>query len=78
MSSHVGINLGLGAYLDRTAVRASLICHPQGENRGTSATRNLGLSHAKGIYRAGRWHGSRLIRAPYDRVARLAARLLLR
>ncbi|SNS19115.1 coniferyl aldehyde dehydrogenase [Tropicimonas sediminicola] len=36
------------------------------------------LSHAKGIYRAGRWHGSRLIRAPYDRVARLAVRLLLR
>jgi len=37
-------------YLDRTTVRASLLHHPQGGNRGTSATRNLGLSHAKGRY----------------------------
>ncbi len=37
-------------YLDRTPVQASLLSHPGGENRGTSATRNLGLSHAKGTY----------------------------
>ena len=37
-------------YLDRTPVQASLLRHPGGENRGTSATRNLGLRHAKGTY----------------------------
>jgi glycosyltransferase involved in cell wall biosynthesis len=37
-------------YLERTPVHASFLHHPGGENRGTSATRNLGLGHAKGTY----------------------------
>ena len=37
-------------YLDRTSVQATLLRHPGGENRGTSATRNLGLRHTKGTY----------------------------
>ena len=36
------------------------------------------LSHAKGTYYPGRRHGSRLLRPPYGRLARIAARFMLR
>ena len=36
------------------------------------------LSHAKGVFQPGKWHGTRLLRPPYGRLSRLAAKLMLR
>lgn len=36
------------------------------------------LSHARGVFRPGRVHGTHLLRAPYGRLSRLVANLLLR
>ncbi len=36
------------------------------------------LSHAKGVFQPGRRHGARLLRPPYGKLARMAARIMLR
>ncbi len=36
------------------------------------------MSHAKGIYRQGRWNGANLLRAPFGRLADTVLRALLR